>query len=759
MLKVKIQCTNIAPLTKLDNEFENKSLKIGVFANNGCGKTFLSRMFRLLEKTNVNDNDGGSQSFNTDKLITLGETKSSFEFKISEDNGNIAEDIRIDLTKNISPSIPNTKYLYHTFNQDFVDENIRALGYEHAEDVQGFILGKTNIDISDDNKRLTELNKNKKDLHDTIETNINSYIEKHIDSIPNIRRLGDYSRYVSVDGFLVNGENNKLDLQKKFKDYVADYDKIKAVPENLSDIGPIPSIQVDDSLLSEILEILSTAYTLSHFADDFKEEMRTKQDFIEKGLAFINETKERCPFCKQKLEVAALSLIDKYNDFIHDEESRTIKHILSLIQHIENKRKELMMLRLKNTEASNQYNVYKTKYIPSCESFSIENVDIKTIDELFVELKDALDSKQKDISLVVKVRDDIAKAIKNQISIVNKVVERNTSLISEINGKKNAIGEENKEVRRNICKAAYNDWVDKYGADQKRYKELSKQIEDLALEIKKKQESVKVSKKKLVADTIKQVLDYFFSGKYSLDDNTFRLVFQSKTLEKEQTKNILSEGEKNIVAFAYYLGDTHTIIEKEDDYKRLFFIIDDPISSMDFTYVYTMSGVIRDLKTMFPKSGERIRHIVLTHNSDFIRILSSNNILDKILLLKNNLLQEWNDNFTVPYINHLLDIYLIARKKVKASHTTANSIRHIIETIDKFESINSNEESVKEFIRAHIPNDKKSYTYINDLSHGGWRTEQQPMTDDDYQEVCETIITLVESRYPNQIKYCREFAK
>ena len=90
MLNVKIQCTNIAPLTKLDNEFENKSLKIGVFANNGCGKTFLSRMFRLLEKTNVNDNDGGS------------------------------------------------------------------------------ILGKTNIDISDDNKRLTELNKNKKDLHDTI---------------------------------------------------------------------------------------------------------------------------------------------------------------------------------------------------------------------------------------------------------------------------------------------------------------------------------------------------------------------------------------------------------------------------------------------------------------------------------------------------------------------------------------------------------------------------------------------------------------
>ena len=258
----------------------------------------------------------------------------------------------------------------------------------------------------------------------------------------------------------------------------------------------------------------------------------------------------------------------------------------------------------------------------------------------------------------------------------------------------------------------------------------------------------------MVSETIRKVLDYFFSGKYTLDENTFRLVFKDKTLDKNQTKNVLSEGEKNIVAFAYYLGDTHTIIEKEEDYKNLFFIIDDPISSMDFTYVYTLTGIIRDIKSIFPKM-ERVRYIVLTHNSDFIRILSSNNILDKVLLLKNCDLQEWNDNFTVPYINHLLDIYRVARKGEKATHTTANSIRHIIETIDKFERINTSEDSIKNFIKNNIPGDKKSYTYIQDLSHGGWRTEQPPMTEDDNIEVCEAIITLVENRYPNQIVYCK----
>ena len=47
--------------------------------------------------------------------------------------------------------------------------------------------------------------------------------------------------------------------------------------------------------------------------------------------------------------------------------------------------------------------------------------------------------------------------------------------------------------------------------------------------------------------------------------------------------------------------------------------------------------------------------------------------------------------------------------------------------------------------------------HINDLSHGGWRSEQEPLTDDDYKEVCEAIITHIEKLFPNHIKYCEKF--
>lgn len=213
---------------------------------------------------------------------------------------------------------------------------------------------------------------------------------------------------------------------------------------------------------------------------------------------------------------------------------------------------------------------------------------------------------------------------------------------------------------------------------------------------------------------------------------------------------------KNIVAFAYYLGDTHTLIDKEEEYNKLIFIVDDPISSMDFTYVYTLSDVIRDMDILFPQISMHMRKLILTHNNDFIRILSSNNILDRVMYLRNGKLLECRDNHTVPYISHLLDVYRVARCGEKATHTTANSIRHIIETINRFEVINTSKDSVKDFIKVRFPHDKRFYTYINDLSHGGWRTDQEPMTEEDYRDVCEAIIVMIENCYPKQIEYCKD---
>ena len=79
-----IKCQNIAPIENLTREIKSSSLKMGVFANNGSGKTFLSRLFRLTEKQDelILDENGKSP---TDKLLTFGKNNGTFSFKITDE--------------------------------------------------------------------------------------------------------------------------------------------------------------------------------------------------------------------------------------------------------------------------------------------------------------------------------------------------------------------------------------------------------------------------------------------------------------------------------------------------------------------------------------------------------------------------------------------------------------------------------------------------------------------------------------------------
>jgi len=77
--------------------------------------------------------------------------------------------------------------------------------------------------------------------------------------------------------------------------------------------------------------------------------------------------------------------------------------------------------------------------------------------------------------------------------------------------------------------------------------------------------------------------------------------------------------------------------------------------------------------------------------------------------------------------------------------------------LTKFQNIETSSDSIQEYIREFIPKETKAYTLIQDLSHGGWRSEQQPITEDDFKDVCEIIITHIESKFKKQIEFCDNF--
>jgi wobble nucleotide-excising tRNase len=754
-IKTNIQCQNIAPIENLTRLISSNSLKMGVFANNGSGKTFISRLFRLTENNSelLLEND----ICPTDKLITIGKSNSSFSFSIIDKDGITQEDFKIQLEKGVIPNIPKTKYTYHTFNQDYVEENISALSYEKDSEIEGFILGKINIDLKEDEEKLSKIEKEGSELNEQIKIEAEKYIEENVSNIQNIKRLGDY-KILEYQNIFNGIQKDKYDSSKTFDELIEDYNKIKSVPENLDDIKQIEVLNLDLKLLDEIKDNCLKEYSLSELAKEFKDKIKGKQNFVETGIGLLDSEKNNCPFCEQTLEREALDLIDNYTTYLNDVEANTIKLFKEYETTLQKHILALENIEIQNTKRINEFNKYKTKYIPSSEEIELSTLDILPLKKQIEVIIESVQEKIKNINKSIDLPDEQLEDLEKSETLFNGILSSNNEEIEAINKKKDRIGEENKSTRKEIIKSAYNNLIDEHKTNIESVVKSRGQWKVLSDEIKKKREQQKVSKKEKVASTIKTVLNYFFAEKYSLDEDNFRLIFDKNTLEKDQAKNILSEGEKNIVAFAYFIGDTHLKVESEDDYQKLFFVIDDPISSMDFSHVYTLCGVIRDIGKIIDKL-RRERLLILTHNNDFMRVLASNNIIDKKLLLKKGELIDFNNNLTVPYISHLMDVYGICRQNGIPTHTTANSIRHIVETLTKFEKIDISGESIAEYIKENIPDDTKSFTLINDLSHGGWRTEQAPITDEDYTEICETIVKHIETKYIGQVEYCKKICK
>lgn len=375
-IKTHISCENIAPIDNLNREIQLGTLKVGIFANNGSGKTFISRLFRLAENQTdlVLDDDNNSP---TDKLISFGKNNAKFSFSVTDKQGNVKDDFEIKLRQGEVPDIPETNYLYHTFNQDYVEENIRALGYEKDSEIEGFILGKANIDLKDDEDKLKNIETKGTTLSDQIKSEIREYLNININSIQNIKRLTEYGK-LNFDEIFTSIEKDAIPVSKSFQELLDDYNKIKSVPEKLKDITKVNRLSLGFEQINKIQENCKTSYTLSSLAEEFKTKIKKKQPFIEAGMELLEESKV-CPFCEQDLEQGALLLIDNYTKYLNDTEAKTIKLFKAYKKTIEEYIELIKKLEVFNSKRILEFNTYKTKYIPSSSDKELDELEIKDV--------------------------------------------------------------------------------------------------------------------------------------------------------------------------------------------------------------------------------------------------------------------------------------------------------------------------------------------------------------------------------------------
>lgn len=141
-LTILLDIENIGPHKKINFSSQIPSLKTAIYANNGSGKTFISRLFRLIENP---------ISQNSDKLLSFTKNQGKMKFEIS--NGTDIRTLELNISKGVPPTISSPlPFIFHVFNSDYVHDNIESWKYKPNGDIVGYILGKAQIDLTKEKK-------------------------------------------------------------------------------------------------------------------------------------------------------------------------------------------------------------------------------------------------------------------------------------------------------------------------------------------------------------------------------------------------------------------------------------------------------------------------------------------------------------------------------------------------------------------------------------------------------------------------------
>lgn len=713
---------------------------IAIYAENGTGKTFFARMFALAEK--------GVSTEDIDRLISIGKTKGEFCFSIK--NSNVDYDYTVSLEKGKEPSIQQCgkTYLYHVFNSDYIRDNIASVDFSpNGDDVTGYILGKDNIDVSEEKEQLENIN----NKIQTKTENINEILNIAREELSNKKINASMSEYKELN--LQNIFIEKFtDENEDYSSLCAQLDLVKKTPDNIPDfIERLAEINCE--VLIRIEEILHTKYNKVHFdasAMEKIQQMRNDVSFFQKGISLFENIEENiCPFCNQELSEIGIRYIKLYKHFFEQEESNIIAEIDQQIRSVEKLNKSINDFEKKYLSMSEQFMRYRI-YIPEMnKNFPQILPKNDMVIQCIEHIKTQLNIKKSDIECCDFDIDKDIDIIKEYISTINLYYK---DLLERCKKLHKLLDDSNKSrvaISRRICNSKRNEVINSCKELIEDIKQLTVEVSSLESSIKEKEDKVKTSKREKVAKSLSSFLDYFFHKKYEFDEQTFTIRFKGESLDK-RAKDVLSDGEKSIVAFCYFLASTHLLVNRESDYDDLFFIMDDPISSMDFHYVYAVADIIRHINIYFPQI-KKIRYIVFTHNAEFMGVLCRNKIVNLSISMTKGHLQKMNSELLMPYEHHLNDIVCVANGKAKPNHTIPNSIRQVIETIMRFET--PKKHSTEEYIQSNELLRKNAYIYslMQERSHGAVR-KILPISEDLLKEACTVVVQFVKSKYPEQVE-------
>lgn len=442
-------------------------------------------------------------------------------------------------------------------------------------------------------------------------------------------------------------------------------------------------INVEDIEQSELLSKVIVGNNNSSVASLI--ETLGNSDWVNTGIKYVHIDGEKgvCPFCQQK--TITQNFLEQINAYFDESYNRDKSQIEQMISRYDAEIKK----------ATDFFNVIKDDSFLEKNKAKIESLSANLISVLEHNLN-ALREKAKTPSIQVSLQptNEIIESINSIIENANNEITLYNQRIADIKGSKSKI----RDSFWCLMRKEYNSVIELYAANEKAYeqsvKNAQEELQTKISEINTNIALIEENRKKTVnideaVENIKNgLIDIgitdFTIEKYSEEEALYRLKREDSD---EDVFKTLSEGEKMVISFLYFieLCKGESTAEKASNKKIV--VIDDPISSLSHIYVFNIGRLIHN---EFLRTKKYDQLFILTHSLYFFYELTNTNHKERketqklFRICKNTESSYFEDMKYEDIQNDYQAYWHIIKDEKQAPALIANCMRNVMEYFFNF---------------------------------------------------------------------------
>lgn len=631
----------------------------------------------------------------TDKKVNLfyglnGTGKSTFSEFLYDHSDDRFSQCRIEgLEDNDTILVYNQKFVQDTFYEPQGIHGIFTLSKGNAE------VQKVIDTASAEVKKLTEQKKKIEDKKTKDEQRHLNEIEEYKKQVWKIKTEytgGDRVLEFCLEGLKGNKDTlfkHLISLEKPEGEMDYSVDDLKKEAQQLQ--GDAQSRQplsklliiVDDIEQSELLSKVIVGNKNSSVATAIEE--LGNSDWVNTGIKYVHMDGEKgvCPFCQQEtITKKFLDQISAYFDESYNQDKSQIEQMISRYE-------------LEIKKAIDYLDIIKEDSFLEKERTEIENLSA-SLTSVSEQNLNSLREKAKTPSIQVSLQpiEKIIASVNSIIENVNSEITLYNQRITDIKGSKSKI----KDRFWRLMRKEYNSVIELYVANEKAYeqsvKNAQRDLQTKTSEISTNTALIEENRKKTVnideaVENIKNgLIDIgitdFTIEKYSEEDALYRLRRENTD---EDVFKTLSEGEKMVITFLYFieLCKGESTAEKASNKKIV--VIDDPISSLSHIYVFNIGRLIHN---EFLRTEKYDQLFILTHSLYFFYELTNTNHKErketqKLLRICKNTESSYFEDMKYEDIQNDYQAYWhIIKDEKQAPALIANCMRNVMEYFFNF---------------------------------------------------------------------------